>query len=290
MLMKKTLLTLSALSLMAVSAQAELLVYEGFDYADGTTLDETNSNLNGGTALSGSWVTTDTTLTNALFEVDDSAVTTWGSLTQTGSALKRQSTGGVEAISRAINVGDGTGGTVDLDAGTDLWFSVLIGTRGTTQFAIGSGSFADGGSGSADMGGSGDGFGLSMTGNTVGTVAASAWASGTKTNTGGGNFGDITQFFVGHITWGVGEGVNDTFDLYAVGTDLALGTAIATQLADVDESLLDTITLSTNRGPGLDEIRIGTTYADVVPVPEPSTYAMLAGLLALTSVMIRRRK
>jgi hypothetical protein len=43
----------------------------------------------------------------------------------------------------------------------------------------------------------------------------------------------------------------------------------------------------TNPTQQFDEFRLGTTYADVVP--EPSTYAMFAGLMALGLVMIRRR-
>lgn len=40
-----------------------------------------------------------------------------------------------------------------------------------------------------------------------------------------------------------------------------------------------------------DEIRVGTTFDSITsPIPEPGTYAMLSGLLALGAVMIRRRK
>lgn len=38
-----------------------------------------------------------------------------------------------------------------------------------------------------------------------------------------------------------------------------------------------------------DEIRLGTTLADVVPVPEPSTYALLLGITSLAFVVYRRR-
>jgi hypothetical protein len=41
----------------------------------------------------------------------------------------------------------------------------------------------------------------------------------------------------------------------------------------------------------VDEIRFGTTYADVVPVPEPSTLAMcVATLFALIAYAWRKRK
>ena len=43
-------------------------------------------------------------------------------------------------------------------------------------------------------------------------------------------------------------------------------------------------------GEMIDEIRFGTSFADVVPVPEPSAFALLSGFLGLTWVMLRRRR
>ncbi|MCD8481976.1 MAG: PEP-CTERM sorting domain-containing protein [Verrucomicrobia bacterium] len=40
----------------------------------------------------------------------------------------------------------------------------------------------------------------------------------------------------------------------------------------------------------MDELRIGSTWASVTPIPEPSTYAALFGLLALGFVAWRRRR
>jgi hypothetical protein len=42
----------------------------------------------------------------------------------------------------------------------------------------------------------------------------------------------------------------------------------------------------------IDEFRIGTTYLDVVPsaIPEPSSYAALAGLGAIGLALHRRRR
>lgn len=40
----------------------------------------------------------------------------------------------------------------------------------------------------------------------------------------------------------------------------------------------------------IDEIVIGTEFSDVLAIPEPGTYALLAGLTGLTFVMLRRRR
>ncbi len=43
-------------------------------------------------------------------------------------------------------------------------------------------------------------------------------------------------------------------------------------------------------GTVVDEIRVGTSYEAVAPIPEPSTYAAFAGLLALALVYLKRRR
>jgi hypothetical protein len=40
----------------------------------------------------------------------------------------------------------------------------------------------------------------------------------------------------------------------------------------------------------IDEIRFGSTYGNVTPVPEPSTYALLGGICSLFFVALRRRR
>lgn len=46
---------------------------------------------------------------------------------------------------------------------------------------------------------------------------------------------------------------------------------------------------SLNAGFNLDELRVGTTWADVTPIPEPATIGML-GLGALVTIMARRMR
>jgi hypothetical protein len=76
------------------------------------------------------------------------------------------------------------------------------------------------------------------------------------------------------------------------GPDLALGTANVA-LTGLNASTIGFRSLHIYGSDGLghsqfDEIRFGTTFADVSPIPEPSTYALLAaGLGALA--WLRRR-
>ena len=74
-------------------------------------------------------------------------------------------------------------------------------------------------------------------------------------------------------------------------TDLTapLPTAFSVQTLDVDQTQFDTISISDGQTSGFDEIRFGTTLADVTPgaIPEPSSLS----LLALASLaLLRRRK
>ncbi len=251
---------------LAGTSSASLLVYEGFNYAAGTDL--TNGTLNAGTGLSGAWVTTDPDAGNYQVTSDTTA---WGTLPQTGNRLHRISTGGVEAISRGV--------TADLDQASELWFSVLHDADATTQFAIGGSSFADGSSGSGNLA-SVPGFGFRATGNDTGTMGAQIWGNdGTRTANGATtDFGDGLLFLVGRVQFNAGVGGEDILSLYNVGTDLVLGTAFSTAQADVDETALNTLTMSSNRGPGFDEIRLGTTMEDVgvTVIPEPATLGLVA--------------
>jgi hypothetical protein len=81
---------------------------------------------------------------------------------------------------------------------------------------------------------------------------------------------------------------NDTLTLYTPGTDLVLGSAISTYEGIVSQDSFDTLFFSADQSVGvLDEIRVGSSYADISPIPEPSA-ALLGGLGAL--LLLRRRR
>jgi hypothetical protein len=107
-----------------------------------------------------------------------------------------------------------------------------------------------------------------------------------------------TQLVVGKL-WKDGTSNYNTLDLWLNPTSDVEGSAGGTTIQivrDMGASFVDSFYL---RGDGtgigasatieMDNILLGATFSDVVPVPEPSTYAALLGLLALGAVMVRRR-
>jgi hypothetical protein len=97
-----------------------------------------------------------------------------------------------------------------------------------------------------------------------------------------------THMFVLHAEWGADGVTNDTLTLYTPGTDLILGTAVSTYEGIVSQDSFDTLFFSSDQTAGiLDEIRVGASYADVSPIPEPSA-ALFGGLGAL--LLLRRRR
>jgi hypothetical protein len=107
-----------------------------------------------------------------------------------------------------------------------------------------------------------------------------------------------TQLVVGKL-WKDGSTNYNTLDLWLNPTSNVEGSAGGTTIQivrDMGVSFVDSLYLrgdATGIGASasveMDNILLGTTFSDVVPVPEPSTYAIFAGLLALGAVMVRRR-
>jgi hypothetical protein len=99
-----------------------------------------------------------------------------------------------------------------------------------------------------------------------------------------------------HMTFAPGD---DRFDLYVNPAPGAVPATPNATKTDLDQALFNTVTLWSEKiaspfvgGVGIDEIRFGTTYQDVVPgslqVPEPSS-ALLFGLAACGLFIVARR-
>ena len=252
------LLSIAALLASGMTAQAALLFYESFDYNTGDLSTESSN----------TWSDSGTTV--------ESGSLSYGSLTTNGNRVT------MSDDSSWI----GTGGAFDgfMDDGDTLWFSVLVNTRSSTNpdfgFAIGTDRLTD--SNSVPMANPGDGLGFRVKSG----IRATAW-SGTPSSSGASAYSEGTTILV------VGEiifGATDTINLYLPDTDLNQGSVVQTQTGTFTQSGFDTISFSDKAASPrdqVDEIRFGTSYADVTPVPEPSV-AWLGGLGAM--LFLRRRR
>jgi len=286
----RLLTALGTLGALAVSpASAVLLTYEGFDYT-------ASANVTGQTGGSGwrnpasfSWTTVGTTGTVAASGLSytgaNAAYTAFASAGLAGNyganvrnnRLLAIDTGGVYDTAGLRGAGNFIGGST---VTSTLWGSFLV---GSTNFASthmifnlsgGTGSSASirqGGAGGAIQitdGGSGTNFG-------TGSILTSALST-TNPN--------LIVFRM------VFNGASD--DTMSVWLNPTAATDTASILATIANLALNTVELRNVQAANLvfDEIRFGTTFADVVPIPEPSAFAALAGLGVLGLAAVRRRR
>jgi hypothetical protein len=258
------------------TAQAELLVYEGFDYEAGANV----VGQTGGDGWEDPWVLnagTSSPTTDAASLESGLLQTAGGAASWTGSDRTR--------ITR---------NTVDLsdyyDVGDTLYASFLASNTGSYEYKYFFG----------DVGG-GDGIGWSTS-----HWSGSQWTA--HTGAGGGldadpndevettpvsssvDASDMNLFVMQFTVTAVASGEARTVDLnYWINPESLGGAAPAPDASFTGVSVnldADETYFSEDPGAFLDEIRIGTTFADVTPIPEPATLALLSlGGLA----MIRRR-
>lgn len=262
-------------------SQGALSVYEGFDYSDpaGTSL----SGLNGGTG----W--------DAAFPAPSGTANL-----QPGLSYPGLSTVGL-ATQWSPNVNFGAGRAWDTatapPANGTYWFSALVQANGIAQ-----GNFNWMYSTLSTNGQNGVGFRLSNVGGSANFRAISGNNDGTSNPQAGSTFAvGSTHLIVGRLVLDSSSG--SVLRLW-VNPDLAsTPTELSPDTAELAISAADTATLRpsiTGRAFGTggadpaannlryDEIRIGTTFADVVPVPEPASGVFaLVGMLGL---VLRRRR
>jgi hypothetical protein len=297
--LRYTLLTAALLTLPSL-APAALLTYEGFgDYAN----DGPVNGLTGGQGWNGGWV-----VQSGNYPMASSNPLTFGSLETSANGRYLYGGSNYVGVGRQLdtsvngvwdNLGYVSGGFIDDGV---LWFSMLaqINTNDNINFTFSS-------DGTSWVQGNAGNVRIRTTYDNNNPNPGAYWQLGTvDTNTNettnivqaGTRTNNTTYFVVGRFDL---NGTNSTFHLWVTsdptsltlgGPDLALASANAS-LTNLDATTVRFRHFSINVDDGsnvakIDEIRFGTTFADVSPIPEPSTYALLAaGLGAL--VWLRRR-
>ena len=289
-------LAMASLAFTATSANAELIVYEGFQYS------AVNDSLHGqpddpgvtdidATGLTGTWAdATGTTSANMFLK---SGSLSFGDLPTAGNHVGFNSNKNNDTFNRALTAGAQT----SISGASEIWFSVLA-EKLQNNYSAAEGGFVlanqvvgnprillnDGTDGLA-------GFGVAPT--TAGNNwTPYAWDGSTQSvgdavlNVGVGT-GDI-RLLVGDISFDTGAGGADQYTLYHYtlnGGSVVGGTLnqIASTLeVNVTQGDLDVVNLTRQVNNNYDELRVGTTLNDVLGIPEPSTFALAAvGLLCL---------
>jgi hypothetical protein len=290
--LRYTLLTAALLTLPSL-APADLLTYEGFgDYPTNGPV----NGLNGGQGWNGGWVVQN----NASYPMASSNPLTFGPLET--SANGRYLNGGSAYVSVGRQLDTSPGGPWDnlgyvggnfIDDGV-FWFSMLaqINTTATVNFTFTSSGLPwwPGEFGNVRIRTTGGNWQLGTV-DTDKEQTTNIVPAGTRSN-------NTTYFVVGRFDL---NGTDSTFHLWVTsdpnsltlgGPDLNLATANAS-LTNLDAATVRFRNFSINIDDGsnvakIDEIRFGETFADVSPIPEPSTYALLAAGLG-TLVWLRRR-
>ncbi|MGD9418599.1 MAG: PEP-CTERM sorting domain-containing protein [Verrucomicrobiota bacterium JB025] len=280
---------LSALGLTAglttISASAALVVYEGFDYAEGSTL----AGGAGGTGFDSAWTTNNGS--GPALTVGADSIAFPGLLTTGGSILRAEKTN----ITTSARVLDSTSVAALTGDGTTLWGSFLyLDGNGDGFNADSSLSLASTTAAVANnhvLSAAGYGVGLAIGENTVYTEAivyegatAASFATSTLTDA---TVLDATSLFVFSIEWGATE---DVLSFYRI-TDLSdpLPTAFSTttfNFSSTEQASLNTLNIVESQTGEFDEIRLGTSLESVLPVPEPGSLV----LLSLGSLAFFRRK
>ncbi|MEM9345934.1 MAG: PEP-CTERM sorting domain-containing protein [Planctomycetota bacterium] len=307
--MRKHVLSLSLAGLpclFAGSAQAELLVYEGFNYAVGDAAGNS-----GGLGLTGGW-STSTNTGGERVEIADGTdpnhlwdgVFTNANVTQTG--LHAGGSRDLDSFADHVYLNRKLASSVtdSFTDGATTWISYIHAAsddananRATLALSSSTTIASTGGPGGSSRGRTSDvdaiGFGGAFNDD---NVRALTWDIGGATQVnqvGGSPIATITspQFVIAKIVWS--DSGDDTVTVARFGegdtiTEAAFDSAPqSTASIDLDQSQLDTLGMAGTRY-YVDEIRIATTFEDAVSgVPEPGSLALL-GLGGLC--VLRRRR
>jgi hypothetical protein len=294
----------------AISARATLIAGDSFDYTAGAEWVKTGTGFNGGTGWGGTWSATSAALaTNSYSGLGYGSLTTAG----VGAVVGGGSTGTATSLQRIL---PGTLGSLGAAGSGTIWLSFLSqnlqestgGLLGFREAKLGlfSGATTNVSGVSGVNGSERLAFGTPNTyaagaSDTLSIYNGSTFmSSGVATPRGSATAPvfvlialsvDNTTAADSAYMW-----VNPSSSLFGDnGNTPVFGTAAATFTAN-DLSAVNAIRLQsgglnasgTNGWWIADEIRVGYTFADVTPVPEPVTFA-LAGLGGLMLLALRRK-
>lgn len=300
-------LTMGLLALGGVqAAQADLLVYEGFQYGPAAatrtgaallqgqptgSVGEVDAIGLGGTYndLNGPGANTD------LFMYDQSL--SFIDLPTAGNSVRSDTNNNSDRFERSI--------TADLDAGPELWFSFLA-NKLQNNFSAAEGGIVIGNqvvnnsrvledSGSTGL----QGFGIAPT-TSGNNWTAYAWNGSSQFDSGGVYTvpvdGTQTNLLIGHVSFGTGTGGTDEYSVYYYDTaavsviaDISNLNQIGSTIeVNVDETTLDTLSLTRQVNTAYDEIRIATSFEEVIGIPEPASLILIG--IGSTMILARRRR
>jgi hypothetical protein len=175
-------------------------------------------------------------------------------------------------------------------SGSPVYFGFLYSTNSTTeaflQFGLENGSAGDPNASVGVQGNAANGTGAE------GFFARVPNAPATTVHASSGITAGTTYYVVGRISKGAGSSTYNTVDLFVNPTSLdeSSPTLTATNVANAGVSSFNNFVLCTARTDAgslydFDNLTIGTTFADVVPTPEPGCL----GLLGLSGLGLLRR-
>jgi hypothetical protein len=261
-----------------LQANANVVVYEGFDYATGSAIAGQGAAADG---WSGAWTTAGSNPAVII------AGQTYGPLPVCGGAAQRPVRTGDSAMSRTISSAAQAALTAD---GTTLWFSVLMAPHTTSVFSYATNSYGTlilgdtaltgGGTGTAppQIGAGGNAIGVGFVGglgpdwNNM-RIQGVTYKGGTLTqNTAERTFvGNVLFMVAGKIDWAA-NGSDDLVSLYLIEDSTAALPAapFSTMAVDLDQTTFSVVSIGDAQASVFDEIRFGASFAEVTYNPTPA--------------------